>query len=296
MGMPRSIENGENSSDRSEIQPWSLDIPEFAREGVSGDHIVVGLNRRFSGPLDLNDYDRSQKALAIDSLDLQGLTEEERARLARFYFEKDQWSFMASREITRKLFCEKALGTSWQDWVWSADANGKPQLVQATRKRDWSFNITHTENAVACVIRRGPEVGVDLESWDRQVEEVALSKRFFAQQESQSLLAWVDHPMELRRRFYAYWTLKEAFVKTIGMGLRFPLDHFWFDLPETIPSSEHRECIRVPLLWNDAAFEAYEELTQQSWDLRLWSWPPNHWVATGALVGESDPLYRVRIF
>ena len=297
MGMSRSIENGESALSHNEIQPWSSDdTPGFAREDASGDPLVLGLNRRFSSQSDLKVQDRSQKALALDSLDLQGLTEEEQARLARFYFEKDQWSFMASRQITRKLFCENSPGTSWQDWLWSADANGKPQLVQATRKRDWSFNITHTENAVACVIRRGPEVGVDLESWDRRVEEVPLSKRFFAKQESQALLAWVDHPVELRRRFFAYWTLKEAFVKTIGMGLRFPLDHFWFDLPETIPSSKQRECIQVPLRWNDAAFEAYEELTQKTWDLRLWSWPPNHWVATGALVGESDPLYRVRIF
>ena len=179
MGTSRSTANGERALSHNLIQSWSSDdTPGFAREDASGNPILLGLHRRFSSQSGIQVLDRAQKALAIDSLDLQALTEEEQARLARFYFEKDQWSFIASRQITRKLFCENSPGTAWQDWIWSADANGKPQLVQATRKRDWSFNITHTENAVACVIQRGPEVGVDLESWDRRVEEVPLSKRF----------------------------------------------------------------------------------------------------------------------
>jgi len=78
-----------------------------------------------------------------------------------------------------------------------------------------SVSFSHTANSVAAVLSGEWVVGIDMESTDRAVSNL-LSKR-------------MKHPAEslkLYRKFpiIQVWTLKEAALKTIGTGLRKPMN------------------------------------------------------------------------
>src|SRR5207237_597727 len=62
----------------------------------------------------------------------------------------------------------------------------------------------------------------------REVEYLDLAERYFAPAEVAHLRTLTG--ADLPAAFFATWTLKEAFVKAIGMGLRFPLETFAFEL------------------------------------------------------------------
>jgi len=84
-------------------------------------------------------------------------------------------------------------------------------------------------------------LGVDVESIMRKVELLALSKRYFAQQEHAELQELEG--LEQRERFFALWTLKEAWLKARGLGLHIPLDDFSFSF-----AGEHPRCSFGPQL------------------------------------------------
>jgi 4'-phosphopantetheinyl transferase len=100
------------------------------------------------------------------------------------------------------------------------------------------------------------DVGVDVEHtatprFDAQAcLEVAASH--FADSEIAGLAAL---PPEARReRFFAIWTLKEAYIKARGLGLALPLDSFAFEVGADPPGGAAAIEIRfAPGLEDDAA-------------------------------------------
>jgi 4'-phosphopantetheinyl transferase len=81
---------------------------------------------------------------------------------------------------------------------------------------------------VVCLVTHGREVGVDVEDTMRPGRTVELAESHFAPGEVQALHALA--PERRRRRFFEYWTLKEAYIKARGMGLAIELDKFAFEL------------------------------------------------------------------
>src|SRR6185436_18685723 len=95
------------------------------------------------------------------------------------------------------------------------------------------FNLTNTRGLVACAVSVAhAEVGVDAEALDRSGETVAIADRYFSTEEVRALRALPESAQ--RQRFFAYWTLKESYIKARGLGLRLPLDQFSFRLGESI--------------------------------------------------------------
>jgi 4'-phosphopantetheinyl transferase len=115
-----------------------------------------------------------------------------------------------------------------QDLVFRADSHGKPHVVVPGGKL-LHFNLSHTRGLSALVLSRQVEVGVDVESLGREVELLALARRYFATPEVLLLEDLAAEPQ--RELFFALWTLKEAWVKAKGLGLRVPLDEFSFHGP-----------------------------------------------------------------
>jgi 4'-phosphopantetheinyl transferase len=153
------------------------------------------------------------------------LNEQERARAARFAFEKDRRAYVAAHALLRAKLSERAGGAP-QDWRFAAAVHGKPHLVDAPR--DLRFSLTHTRDRVAVAISEGVEIGVDVESASRRAESLKLTERFFAPEEAAFLRA-LDGDAR-REAFFAIWTLKEAVVKATGLGLAGGLDGFAISL------------------------------------------------------------------
>src|SRR5207248_5701024 len=124
-------------------------------------------------------------------------------------------------------------------------AFGKPVLFTPVSDPRLHFNLSHSHGVVACAVAVGRHVGIDVEDGSREVEFLELAERYFAPAEVAHLRT-LDGAA-LQSAFFTIWTLKEAFVKAIGLGLRFPLETFSFELdrdrlvrfhpPPTLPGS-----------------------------------------------------------
>jgi 4'-phosphopantetheinyl transferase len=117
-------------------------------------------------------------------------------------------------------------------WRFSLNTYGCPTIATPPGT-GLQFNLSHTDGLVACAVTRGMDVGVDVEQAERRVEIEWLARRSFAPTEAASVLA--APPEDQRELFFAYWTLKEAYIKARGMGLALPLDSFAFDLSQPSP-------------------------------------------------------------
>lgn len=155
------------------------------------------------------------------------LTTEERARKERFQFARDRRDFAAAHALLRR-----ALSTcgpeSPQAWMFETSGHGKPQLVQ--RQAGWPplvFSLSHTDGLVACAVAHGTDVGVDVERMRDRATASQIAPRYFAPIEVQQLEACSAD--EYEPRFIEFWTLKESYMKAVGVGLHHPLHSFAFE-------------------------------------------------------------------
>lgn len=155
------------------------------------------------------------------------LSADELQRWQRLAREEDRGRFLLVRALVRKVLgCE--LGLQPQDLVFKADVHGKPHVL-VPGGAALHFNLSHTRGLSVLALSRKVEVGVDVEVLGREVELLALARRYFATPEVLALEELAPEPQ--RELFFALWTLKEAWVKAKGLGLRLPLDEFCFQGP-----------------------------------------------------------------
>jgi len=154
------------------------------------------------------------------------LDDEELARADRFLFAEDRDTFTAAHALARAVLSE-ATGHPTDFWRYAAAPLGKPALHPSCAVDGLRFNISHTRGMVACALARDDELGVDVEAADRRTD-FRIADRFFAPEEAQLVAATA--PDQRARLFFRFWTLKEAFIKATGEGLRRPLDSFSYTL------------------------------------------------------------------
>lgn len=153
------------------------------------------------------------------------LSIEERARAARFHFEKDAHRFAVARASVRSILGGYTLIPA-RDVHFVYSEYGKPSLAAAAL--DIRFSVSHSGDLASLAVARGREVGADIEAIREGIELEKLAERFFSPRECQSLLARA--PEERLLTFFRYWTCKEAFLKAQGVGLSRGLATFDVDL------------------------------------------------------------------
>ncbi|MEF2550367.1 4'-phosphopantetheinyl transferase superfamily protein [Aurantimonas sp. A2-1-M11] len=135
------------------------------------------------------------------------------------------------------------------DWRFETNRYGRPAIV-GEAPGGLVFNLSHTRGLVALAVSHGCEIGVDVEAVGRQSATFDLAGRYFSQAEG----AWVRAAAgpALAERFFAVWTLKEAYIKARGMGLALPLDGFSFTLDDDAGAPTiafHAGCPDDPVRW-----------------------------------------------
>ena len=158
------------------------------------------------------------------------LSEDERFRSQRFYFDADRERFVIGRALAR-LQLSRFLGGDPRSWPLVTNRYGRPELAAPTSP-PIGFNVSHTPGLIACAVTATTDVGVDVEFTGRELTH-DVAERFFAPAEVADLRRFA--PDEQPRVFYDYWTLKEAYIKARGMGLALPLAHFAFRLRPPAP-------------------------------------------------------------
>lgn len=146
------------------------------------------------------------------------LSEDERLRAARFYFERDRVRFIVGRGVLRILLGQY-LGREPARICFSYNAQGKPFVSGGVE-----FNLSHANDLMLLAVTREMPVGIDVETGRTNLNVKEIAARFFLQEEFQ-MLENLPEP-ERMEYFLRQWTRKEALVKAIGTGIaeNFPGD------------------------------------------------------------------------
>lgn len=153
----------------------------------------------------------------------QVLSEDERARAARFHFSRDRQGYVSSRALLR-IILAAYLGAEPKKLSFRYSDKEKPALAGAHAAREIEFNISHSGTVALLAFTRGREVGVDVELIRHDFDVEGIAHRFFSEHERKELMAFALE--ERHAAFFRCWTRKEAYVKATGAGLSLPLTHF----------------------------------------------------------------------
>jgi 4'-phosphopantetheinyl transferase len=159
------------------------------------------------------------------SVDLEGgrelLSLDERARAARFHFERDRRRYLIAHIALHRIL-NRYLQIDPATLVFELGSNGKPKLPTALASTGVEFNLSHSNEMALLAIKRGSEVGVDIEYVKSDFKFHEIAERFFTAKEVAALRRL---PSDLQRQaFFQCWTSKEAFLKAKGTGLSGKLD------------------------------------------------------------------------
>jgi 4'-phosphopantetheinyl transferase len=172
-------------------------------------------------------------AIPLDAADPsdQSLSPAEVARARRFRFAIDRNRFVESHAATRAIL-GAYLDIEPRDIAIQADAVGKPRLDPKRHPRAPSFNLSHSRDLAVLALSHSA-IGVDLEFERSLPDPDGVVRRFFSREESAAYFAL---PHALRPcAFAAAWTLKEAYLKACGEGLRRRLDSFSVTMRPDLP-------------------------------------------------------------
>jgi len=142
---------------------------------------------------------------------------------------------------------------------------------------DVEFNVSHSEQLIVWAIASGRALGVDVEHIPR-LETVSNDPHAFLSMEEAHVVAAMASVDRLRR-LSEYWTLKEAFVKATGVGMRSDVRRLTFEI------DRDSSCRCTSGILGD-----------ERWDFRLLPSPPGYTIALCARRTEQPFDVRVREF
>lgn len=166
------------------------------------------------------------------------LSDDERARRARFVRVEDQERFALYRGALRFLLA-KSLGVAPAAIRFRIAPGGKPELDPDAHPAALHFNLSHSNDRLCVALTRAP-VGVDIELSNRATDVLAVARHSFHPAEAEALEAL---PEDARHAlFMRWWTAKEALLKAWGTGLPGGLGRIdlsrWCDGVKTIVNDE----------------------------------------------------------
>jgi 4'-phosphopantetheinyl transferase len=156
------------------------------------------------------------------------LSRDERRRADRATVAEDRRDYVAAHALLR-LALGAHLRTPPERLVFGTDARGRPCLVPGAgcsgRPR---FSLTHSRDLVACAVSPSRAVGIDAERMIPSVHPMTIARACFSPEEVADLERLVTQ--DRSSRLYELWTLKEALLKAMGLGMTVPLDRASFQV------------------------------------------------------------------
>lgn len=101
---------------------------------------------------------------------------------------------------------------------------GKPYLTEKLDKGSLQFNISNSFNYLLVALTSNNQIGIDIEKIRQSINYQKLVARFFSKKEINYFSNLNENTKE--KTFFDWWTIKEAVVKTIGTGMRIPINSF----------------------------------------------------------------------
>ena len=176
------------------------------------------------------------------------LSVEEIAKYKRFHFEKDRHSYLISHALVRKVFSSYC-NVKPDKWSFTNNQHGKPDISPEIKCPALKFNLSHTDGMSVCVVSLENDCGIDVENIQRKSRTFAVADRMFAPAEVATMRSSNDG--EVQRKFFEFWTLREAYVKAIGTGLGGSSKAFYFTVEEQ--STGERKMSKIHFVPDDSS-------------------------------------------
>jgi 4'-phosphopantetheinyl transferase len=158
------------------------------------------------------------------------LSSDELARSERFLRPVDRKRFAICRAALRGLLAAH-LGVPPGEVSFDYGEYGKPMLGESMGCDGPSFNVAHSGNVGCIAVGWGGDVGVDVEAIRPLSNLDLMMDKTLTASEKQYVFGVSEN--ERLRSFFRHWTLKEALVKAVGMGLQCPLREIELELCES---------------------------------------------------------------
>lgn len=207
------------------------------------------------------------------------LDQEERARAARFAFERHRRRFTVARGVLRNILA-RYLSLRPGEIIFQHNEYGKPSLKAGAGGTPLHFNVSHSEEMALYALSADLEVGVDVEYVRRDMATAEIAEQFFSPAEVNAFRGLPEHLW--LEAFFNCWTRKEAYIKALGKGLSHPLGVFAVTLApgqpaallhdKTDPEGAGRWSLRE--LQVGPGYAAALAVRTRDWRLRCFDWDP----------------------
>lgn len=146
------------------------------------------------------------------------LSREELRRIHRLQDAGDAHCYLVSHAMLRQVLSRYGPIAPHQ-WRFRYGPHGRPELAgpAATPLR---FNLTHTTGLAACIVSAHHDCGIDAEQIRERHRPLRVARRMFSEREYAQLESLTGR--DFLEYFYSRWTLREAYVKAVGVGISFP--------------------------------------------------------------------------
>jgi 4'-phosphopantetheinyl transferase len=150
------------------------------------------------------------------------LSDDERERMARFRLDADRRLFLLGHGLVR-LALSRHSDVDPRNWRFCLGPHGRPEIAAPPSRL--RFTLSHTRGLTGCAVIQDQDIGLDVEDTSCGAS-IDVAKHFLSTPEMRDYLA---APAAVQpRRFFEYWTLKEAYMKARGFGFSLPFDRFSF--------------------------------------------------------------------
>ena len=214
------------------------------------------------------------EALAQLARCVETLSDDEITRMHRFYSAALQQNFALTRGALRLILAAQ-LHIPAAEITFEYTEQGKPFLP----KQALQFNLAHSGDYCIIALCLNDRIGVDIERCSHPHKAYYdIAKRFFTPAEYRAL----SHcPLkDGETLFYHIWTQKEAFLKAIGQGIAFGLDHFEVATDFKQSWVKHiQDPLYAEVTWDSRAFqqpEGYRVVVTKENPIQEINWAPTH--------------------
>lgn len=216
----------------------------------------------------------------------ESLSAEERARAARFVFQRDRVRYVNARAALREIL-GSCLGIAASAVHLTYGAHGKPAL--AAVGTPIRFNLSHSGDYALVAIALCRDLGIDVERVRQDIDREGIARDNFTHGECRAIETVPSSERVVA--FFRCWVAKEAYLKARGDGLSAPLAAFEVDpsagaeaLRWTSLDTDGRTWRVVPL---QAAPGHVAALACEAGD-----WRPRQWNGLESTPGARLPLAR----
>jgi 4'-phosphopantetheinyl transferase len=145
------------------------------------------------------------------------VAEQQQAQQMQSTRRRTEW--LAGRALMRQCLAYYT-GLAPLELVLGKTTDGKPVLLWPDKAvfSAWDFNLSHGPRWIGCAVAQASHVGLDIDCQSRRNDTDAIAARYFHTDE-QTMLASINNPDARRVHFFRHWTLKEAYIKSIGQTI-----------------------------------------------------------------------------